>query len=86
MTYDLVLTQSAHKFYEKAEHGLVKRLNRCFNHIREDPRSHPNVKALRGQLSGYFRYRLGEWRIVYSVDESRRVITILLIVHRRSAY
>lgn len=84
--YDLVLTREAQKFYQKAEPSLTRRLNRCFDQLRQTPYDHPNIKRLRGALAGYWRYRVGDWRVVYEVDQDSHLITILLIVHRSKAY
>ena len=84
--YELVLTREARKFYEKAEPSLVRRLHRCFEQLRATPYEHPNIRRLRGPLAGYFRCRVGDWRVVYEVDEKRKTVTILLIVHRSKAY
>jgi len=67
--YEVFLTREARRFYEEAEASLVRRLNRCFQYLKENPYEHPNIKRLKGPLSGYFRYRVGDWRVVYSVDE-----------------
>jgi len=84
--YSLKLTREAQKFYEQTEPSLVRRINRCFEQLSENPYEHPNIKALRGALSGYHRYRVGDWRVIYQVDESQQVVTILLIVHCSKAY
>lgn len=84
--YDLVLTREAQKSYGRADSSLTRRLNRCFDLLRNNPRSHPNIKRLHGTLSGYFRYRVGDWRVIYEVNEETRRITVLLIVHRSQAY
>ncbi|WP_396772269.1 type II toxin-antitoxin system RelE/ParE family toxin, partial [Microcystis aeruginosa] len=28
-----------------------------------NPRNHPNIKSLKGELSGYYRYRVGDYRV-----------------------
>ena len=84
--YELMLAREAQKFYEQADPPLVRRLHRCFDHLRQNPYEHPSIKRLRGSLSGYSRYRVGDWRVVYEVNEEERAITILLIVHRSKAY
>ena len=84
--FDLVLTHEARRFYERADATLVGRLNRCLDRLREDPYEHPNIKRLSAPLTGCFRYRVGDWRVVYSVDEVSHTITVLLIVHRSKAY
>jgi len=84
--YELVLTEEARRHYEHAETALAKKLNRCFDQIRNDPYKHPNIKRLKGSLAGYLRYRVGDWRVVFQVDEREERITVLVIAHRSRAY
>jgi mRNA-degrading endonuclease RelE of RelBE toxin-antitoxin system len=35
------------------------------------------VKALKGDYSGYYRYRVGDYRVVYSVDDRTRIVNII---------
>ncbi|MGD8623986.1 MAG: type II toxin-antitoxin system RelE/ParE family toxin [Anaerolineae bacterium] len=84
--YELVLTKEAQAFYEKAGRSLVRRLNRCFDRLRQEPHDHPNITRLRGPLAGCFRYRIGDWRVIYEVDEDGRIVIILIIAHRSKAY
>ncbi|RCJ18306.1 plasmid stabilization protein [Nostoc minutum NIES-26] len=84
--YELLLTRKAQKFYEQVDASLAERLNRCFDQLRENPYEHPNIKRLKGSFAGLFRYRVGDWRIVYQIDEAQLIITILLIAHRSDVY
>jgi mRNA interferase RelE/StbE len=84
--YELTLTRDAQGFYERADPPLVRRLHRCFEHLRRNPYEHSNIKRLRGPLAGCFRYRVGDWRVVYRVDEEKHVVAILLIAHRSEVY
>jgi len=84
--YKLTLTREAQKFYDQADAPLVRRLNRCIEQLIKNPYEHPNIKRLRGPLSGYLRYRIGEWRVVYQVDDVHQAITVMLIIHRSKAY
>jgi len=84
--YSLQLTRDAQRFYEKADVPLVRRLNRCFDQLQQNPYDHPNVKKLTGTLSGYYRYRVGDWRVVYEVLEDKRVVIVLVVAHRSKVY
>jgi mRNA interferase RelE/StbE len=84
--YDLILTRKAQRFYEQADQSLTSRLNRCFDQLSQNPYQHPNIKALKGKLSGRFRYRVGNWRMIYTVDDSQQRITIFLIASRGQVY
>lgn len=84
--YELFLTREAHRSYEEADPVLVRKLNRCFETLQDDPYRHPNVKRLRGSLAGYLRYRMGDWRVVYEVQEQEERVVVILIAHRSEAY
>jgi mRNA interferase RelE/StbE len=85
--YDLLLTREAQRAYEQTDVALAKRLHRCFAQLlRQDPYQHPNIRQLKGPLAGCYRYRLGDWRVVYRVEEDERIVIILLVAHRRDAY
>ena len=84
--YEVLLTHEAQRFYEHADPVLARKLNRCFQYLRKYPYEHPNIKRLKGPLAGYFRYQVGDCRVVYSVDEQKREVTVLLIAHRSKAY
>jgi mRNA-degrading endonuclease RelE of RelBE toxin-antitoxin system len=44
-------------------------------------------KPLRDTLAGFHSARLGsQWRVLYRVDESKRVVVVLDIQHRSTAY
>lgn len=44
-------------------------------------------KPLRDKLSGFFSARLGtQWRVLYRIDESKRVVIVQDIQHRSNAY
>jgi len=44
----------------RSERALAKKLTRCFKNLENNPRSHPNIKPLKGSYSGYYRYRVGD--------------------------
>ena len=52
----------------------------------DDPRKH--AKPLSGSLSGLYRFRVGDYRVIFSIDEDGiiSVLTILVIAHRKDVY
>ncbi|MBO5513624.1 MAG: type II toxin-antitoxin system RelE/ParE family toxin [Mogibacterium sp.] len=49
-----------------------------------DPRQHG--KALTGTLGQYWRYRVGDYRILAEINDTEVVIIIIEIGHRREIY
>jgi len=52
--------------------------------ICENP--HQLGKALVGQLAGLFSARRGDYRIIYGIDDTSKIVTVHRIQHRASAY
>ena len=49
-----------------------------------DPRT--AGKALRGKLSNFWRYRVGDYRIICELEDKKLTILILDVDHRKSVY
>lgn len=84
--YEILLTNEAQHFYAKADPVLVRKLNRCFQYLQNDPYRHPNIKRLKGPLAGHLCYRVGDWRVIYQVREQEQKVIVVLVVHRSEAY
>ncbi|MEH2244858.1 type II toxin-antitoxin system RelE family toxin [Nostoc sp.] len=41
---------------------------------------------MKGELSGYYRYRVGDYRVIYQIDDDLNQVTIILIQHRSRVY
>ena len=50
----------------------------------EDPRRFG--KALRGELAGLWRYRVGDYRMICSLKEGQMLVLVLRVGHRRDVY
>lgn len=80
-------------FTEKSERQLSKldksTKRQIVSYLRElerleDPRS--RGKALTGKLRGLWRYRVGDYRLVCSLEDGRLLILILNVDHRSKVY
>jgi len=49
-----------------------------------DPRSRGH--GLTGALAGYWRYRVGDYRVIAQIDDDRLVVIALAIAHRSKVY
>jgi mRNA interferase RelE/StbE len=84
--YEIVLTREAQKDYQKLEKSILRRVNQCLDNLRENPIQYPQAIALKGRLAGYYRWRVGDWRVVYKVNRDERVVVVLQITHRSKVY
>ena len=84
--FELILSPEAQAFFAGADAPLARKLARCFRQLEHDPRRHNNIKRLTGELNGRFRYRVGDWRVIYRIDDGARQVHVSVISHRSEAY
>ncbi len=83
--FTALLMPHALKFYRTCPEELAKRLNKCFEDLENNPFWGPNIKVLKGEKRRY-RYRIGDYRVIYSIDKENYKVIITLIASRPSAY
>ncbi|MDR3292538.1 MAG: type II toxin-antitoxin system RelE/ParE family toxin [Clostridiales bacterium] len=87
MSYSILYSERALKNLKKLDKTtsrlivawIEKNLNGC-----ENPRAHG--KGLTANLSGVWRYRIGDYRIIAEISESTVTILILQVGHRNDIY
>lgn len=84
--FEVILSPEARAFYAAADQPLAGKLARCFQQLEQEPRRHNNIKRLKGELKGYLRYRVGDWRVVFSIDDGSSQVQVFTIAHRREVY
>ena len=52
----------------------------------QEPFFGPNIKKLRGYSPETWRYRIGQFRLFYGIDEEEDIVSILTVDLRRDAY
>ena len=54
--------------------------------LRQGPYFGPNIRKLQGFTPDTRRYRIGPYRLFYSVDEDARIVFLLTVDDRKDAY
>lgn len=81
--WTLKISNQAARFYAKLREKERKRVAAAFDRLQESPYG---GKPLKGELRGYWSYRVGVYRILYTVGENEVVVYILRVHHRKEAY
>jgi mRNA interferase RelE/StbE len=87
MKYRVEYTKAAVKQFKKMDRQIAalilsyieKNLVDC-----ENPRTHG--KALQGNLSDKWRYRIGDYRILAKIEDDTIVIIVVEVGHRKDIY
>jgi mRNA interferase RelE/StbE len=83
IVYTVDVVDSALRGLKRIPKATQQRLLRAAYALADNPRSH-GAKKLSGQ--DLYRVRVGDYRIVYSIDEADQLVTVTLIAHRREVY
>ena len=82
----VVLTETFKKQLKKLDAAISKRVLDYLEQIEllDNPRS--RGKALTSNLSGLWRYRVGDYRILRRIRDDKLIITVIEIGHRSTVY
>lgn len=81
MTYTIVIEKTAQKFLKRLGKPDKERLLKAINKLPKGD----DIKPLKG-YDGYYRLRVGSYRIIYTIDNGRFVICIVDAGNRGDIY
>ena len=79
-------TETARKQLKKLDKTMQKRILDYMDEVGqlENPRS--RGKALVENMRGLWRYRVGDYRVICEIQDSKIIISVLKIGHRKNIY
>ena len=83
MTYKALFTRSFLREYKKLPQGVRERVEEAILEVVKRPYS---GTKLRGELTGYYRWRVGDYRIIYMIDEKGKCVIFIDVGIRRAIY
>jgi mRNA interferase RelE/StbE len=85
VTYEIDWTTAALREVRKLDHQVARRVLVAVSKLATQPRP-AGSRPIAGQPSGMMRLRVGDYRVIYQIEDERIVITIVRVAHRREAY
>jgi mRNA interferase RelE/StbE len=82
--YSVEIKPAARKELEALSDPVLARVIRKLESLADVPRP-AGCKKLKG-YKDMWRIRIGDWRVVYFIDETVKLVSILRIAHRREVY
>jgi mRNA interferase RelE/StbE len=83
-TYQIEWKESAQKELRRLPHLVVGRIITAVDALAENPFSSGVVKLTGAEYS--FRIRVGDYRVIYTVEKAVLTIQIIRVRHRRDVY
>ena len=82
--YFLDIKQSAQKELDALDDALFSRIDRKILALADNPRP-AGCKKLKAYID-HWRVRIGDWRVVYIIDDKAKLVSVTRIAHRREVY
>jgi mRNA interferase RelE/StbE len=84
MSHRVIISDAAKRDLRHLDKVLQQRVAARLQTLAIEPRP-PGVLKLRGR-ENQWRLRVGDYRILYEVDDAAKLVRILRIAHRREVY
>jgi mRNA interferase RelE/StbE len=86
--WQVKLSSTAEKYYNRLTTQTRQRVKKELEELSDwgNPLEHQSVKRLTGELKGFFRVRVGKYRIVFAILEETRTIAVVNIAPRGNVY
>ena len=83
MAYEVLLQPRARKEFLALSPDIAKKITQALHSLEQKPRSHQSIKLSGGE--GH-RLRVGDYRILYAIEDSAKKVIVYRVKHRREAY
>lgn len=85
VSYEIKWAGPALRELRKLDKQTARRVLRAVTGLAADPRP-AGVRALSGQPAGTMRLRVGDYRVVYVIEDEQIRILVVRVAHRREVY
>ena len=83
MAYRVRIEKQASKALEKIDVVIRKRIVEFIRRLADNPRP-PGSKKMKNRAG--WRVRIGDYRVIYGIDDERSLVSVAKIGHRREVY
>lgn len=85
--FQIAETKNFQKLIEKIDKKIYEKIvSNAYPQLRSNPFFGTNIKKLKGNFEGYYRYRIGNYRLFYLVEGDKVLVVVTHLSHRQSAY
>ena len=85
MSYKIVVKKSAAKEIEALPTKILPQVTKAIYNLADTPRPQ-GCKKLKGSKENLWRIRIGDYRVVYIIDDSIRIVDVQKVGHRKDVY
>jgi mRNA interferase RelE/StbE len=83
--YQITFKDSAYKELQKLSKPFINKIVAAIDELKRNPRP-IGVKKLKDSSEDLYRIRVGDYRIVYAINDGIKIVNIRRIGHRKDIY
>ena len=85
--FQIAETKEFEKNIKKLDTKIYTKIrNIVYPQLKKNPFYGTNIKKLKGDYEGVYRYRLGNYRLFYVINNDKIIVIVTTISHRQNAY
>ena len=83
MNYESAFTPTFQKLLRKLDKPIQERVLKAIDDVLKEPRKGSQLVFAKHVC---FKWRIGDYRMMYTVDERRLIVTFIVVGHRSGVY
>ena len=83
MKYTILIERYAQKQIMKLDKKIIPVIKTAIASLADNPKPH-GYKKLKGEDA--YRIRVGDYRIIYEIDDGKIIVTVVSVGHRKDIY
>lgn len=85
MTWQILFTKKAQKQIKDLDGSVKSRIKKAIlDKLLKNPLLH--LEPLVGNLGGFYKFRVGDYRLICTKEEQKLIVVVVEISHRRQVY
>lgn len=84
-SYEILFSKRARRDLKKMDPDAKQKIIKAAEALSRRPRP-PSSKQMKGEYSGYWRERTGNYRIIYEIRDEELAILVVRAGHRKNIY
>ncbi len=85
--FKIAETREFQKQKNKTAPKIISKITKIvYPQLKQNPYFGINIRKLKGNLQGYYRYRVGSYRLFYLIKKNKLLVVIAHLDHRQGAY
>ncbi len=83
--YQIIILPLAVEDISRLDKAVSQRITDKLTRLSENIETIP-LLPLKGHLAGFYKVRVGDWRVIFDVNHDKQIITVHKIGHRKKIY